>query len=104
MAARDFATFGEIVEHEAMEVHAIMMSGQPSAFYMQPDTVRLIHSLRAFREETGVPVYFTLDAGPNLHVLCSVHVHVATDKSIHAIARNRSARRSEETPALRLCR
>lgn len=70
LAARDFPTFGEIVEHEAMEVQAIMMSGRPSAFYMQPDTVRLIHALRAFRQESGVPVYFTLDAGPNLHVLC----------------------------------
>ncbi|MEE2828300.1 MAG: diphosphomevalonate decarboxylase [Myxococcota bacterium] len=70
LVARDFPTFGEIVEHEAMEVQAIMMSGRPSALYMQGDTVRLIHALRAFRDEAGVPVYFTLDAGPNLHVLC----------------------------------
>ena len=73
LASRDFATFGELVEHEAMEVQAIMMSGRPSAFYMEPDTVRLIHALRSFREEGGVPVYFTLDAGPNLHVLCEGH-------------------------------
>lgn len=70
LAARDFVTFGEIVEHEAMEVQAIMMSGRPSALYMQPETIGLIHALRAFRESSGLPVYFTLDAGPNLHVLC----------------------------------
>ncbi len=69
LAARDFATFGELVEHEAMEVQAIMMSGRPSALYLQPATVGLIHALRAWRDE-GLPVYFTLDAGPNLHVLC----------------------------------
>ena len=68
-AARDFATYGELVEHEAMEVQAIMMSGRPSALYLQPATVGLIHALRAWRDE-GLPVYFTLDAGPNLHVLC----------------------------------
>ena len=70
LAKRDFQTFGEIVEHEAMEVQAIMMSGQPSAFYMQPGTVALIHAVRSWREEGGLPVYFTLDAGPNMHVLC----------------------------------
>ena len=76
LASRDFVTFGEIVEHEAMEVQAIMMSGRPSALYMQPETVRLIHALRAFREGSGLPVYFTLDAGPNLHVLCEgKHAH-----------------------------
>ncbi len=69
LAARDFVTFGELVEHEAMEVQAIMMSGEPSALYLQPDTVRLVHAVRAWRDE-GLPVYFTLDAGPNLHVLC----------------------------------
>jgi diphosphomevalonate decarboxylase len=47
-----------------------MMSGRPSALYMEADTIRLIHALRAFRESSGVAVYFTLDAGPNLHVLC----------------------------------
>jgi diphosphomevalonate decarboxylase len=69
IAARDFTTFGEVVEHEAMEVQAIMMSGRPSALYLQPGTVALIHALRSWRQD-GLPVYFTLDAGPNLHVLC----------------------------------
>jgi len=70
LAQRDFATFGEIVELEAMEVQAIMMSGQPPALYLQPATVALIHGVRAWREEDAIPVYFTLDAGPNMHVLC----------------------------------
>lgn len=70
LARRDLATLGAIVEHEAMEVQAIMMSGEPSALYLQGETVRLIHLLRRWRDEDGVPVWFTLDAGPNLHVLC----------------------------------
>ena len=41
IASRDFEVFGELVEHEAMEVQAIMMSGQPSALYLQGQTVRL---------------------------------------------------------------
>ena len=70
LAQREFETFGEIVEHEAMEVQAIMMSGQPPALYMQPNTVALIHAVRSWREDDGLPVYFTLDAGPNMHILC----------------------------------
>lgn len=69
VTSRDFATFGEIVEQEAMEVHALAMSGRPGVLYLQPLTVALIHELRAWREG-GLPVCFTLDAGPNLHVLC----------------------------------
>ena len=70
LAQRDFVTFGELVEHEAMEMHAIMISGQPSALYLQPGTVALMHAVRSWREHDGLPVYFTLDAGPNMHVLC----------------------------------
>jgi len=70
LATRDFHTFGELVEHEALEVQAIMMSGRPSALYMQPETLQVIHGLRRWREEDGLPAYFTLDAGPNVHVLC----------------------------------
>jgi diphosphomevalonate decarboxylase len=70
LANRDWETLGEIVEHEALEVQGIMLSGQPAAIYFQPRTIELIHAIRAFRERDGLPVFFTLDAGPNVHVLC----------------------------------
>ncbi|MCO4768512.1 MAG: diphosphomevalonate decarboxylase [Deltaproteobacteria bacterium] len=69
VAARDLMTLGALVEQEALEMHAIMMSGQPAALYMQPGTLKLLHAIRAWRED-GLPVFFTLDAGPNVHVLC----------------------------------
>ncbi len=69
VVGRDFSTLGTLVEHEALEVQGIMMSGQPAALYMQPETVALLHRIRMWRAE-GLPVYFTLDAGPNVHVLC----------------------------------
>lgn len=86
LATRDVATFGEIVEHEAMEVQAIMMSGRPSALYLQPDTIRLIHHLRSWREDEGVPVWFTLDAGPNLHVLCEGDVAFGVRERLKGVA------------------
>ena len=36
---------------------------------MKPNTLRIINTLREFRQETGIPVCFTLDAGPNVHIL-----------------------------------
>jgi diphosphomevalonate decarboxylase len=86
LANRDMATFGALVEHEAMEVQAIMMSGEPSALYLQGSTISLIHHLRSWREDDGVPVWFTLDAGPNLHVLCEGRHAAEVKRRLVAVA------------------
>lgn len=65
----DLETFGKIVEDEALTLHALMMASNPSYILMRPNTLQMIELLRAYRAETNHPVYFTLDAGPNLHVL-----------------------------------
>jgi len=85
IASRDLATLGALVEHEALEMHAIMMSGQPAALYMQPGTMHLLHAIRAWREEEGLGVYFTLDAGPNVHVLCEGRDAPAVRRRIEAL-------------------
>jgi diphosphomevalonate decarboxylase len=61
--------FGQLLESEALTLHALMMSSQPSYTLIEPGTLSIIQRVRAFREETGHPVYFTLDAGPNIHLL-----------------------------------
>jgi diphosphomevalonate decarboxylase len=65
----DLEAFIEIAEAEALQLHALMMTSKPSFILMQPESLAAISALRAFRNETGIPVSFTLDAGPNLHVL-----------------------------------
>lgn len=69
LRARDFATFGEETEQEAIRMHAVTMTSQPSILYWSPETVRLLHAVRAWRA-AGLPAYFTIDAGANVHVLC----------------------------------
>jgi len=69
MKEGDMETFGEIVEAEAMTLHALMMCSSPSYVLMEPNTLNIISEIRSYRKETGVPVYFTLDAGPNIHML-----------------------------------
>lgn len=65
----DLDVFMQIVEEEALTLHALMMTSTPSYVLMKPNSLVLIEKIRAFRAETGLPVCFTLDAGPNLHVL-----------------------------------
>ena len=65
----DVKTFGEILEEEALMLHALMMTSHPSYILMKGGTLQVIESLRKFRHETSLPVYFTLDAGPNVHIL-----------------------------------
>ena len=65
---KDFETFSAIIEHEAMEMHGIMMSSTPSCLYPVGGTLDIIHALRGWRRE-GLPVCFTLDAGPNVHII-----------------------------------
>ncbi len=65
----DVEAFGQIAEDEALALHALMMCSQPPYLLLQPNTVAILHQVRAFRQETRLPVYFTLDAGPNVHLL-----------------------------------
>ena len=65
----DLDTFFNITESEALQLHALMMCSNPSFILMKPNTLNLINEIRQFREETKIPLCFTLDAGPNVHLL-----------------------------------
>ncbi len=68
IVARDFERLGEVAEHNAMSMHATMISSWPPIVYWQPESVAAMHAVWALRER-GIPVYFTMDAGPNVKVL-----------------------------------
>jgi diphosphomevalonate decarboxylase len=72
LAQGDFEKFADITESEAMVLHALMMTSTPSYFLFEPNTVHLVNRIREFRKETSVPACFTLDAGPNVHLLYPV--------------------------------
>lgn len=65
----DFATFTKISEHEALDLHAMMMTSTPSFILLAPESLAIIKRIRQFRLETNVLITFTIDAGPNIHVL-----------------------------------
>ena len=65
----DIEIFGDLVEKEALTLHALMMASTPPYILMEPATLEVIRKIQKFRTEQKVPVYFTLDAGPNVHML-----------------------------------
>ncbi len=62
-------SFISIVESEALQLHAMMMSGETPFILIKPGTVAIIKEIWRFRRESNIPVCFTLDAGPNVHLL-----------------------------------
>ncbi|MAP55326.1 diphosphomevalonate decarboxylase [Altibacter sp.] len=65
----DLSEFIQIVESEALSLHAMMMTSRPYFILMKPNTLEIINRIWAFRKRSGTSVCFTLDAGANVHVL-----------------------------------
>ena len=65
----DWKAFAEVTENEALSLHALMFASQGGMMLWKGNTVEWIHYLRQQREQTGVPMAFTLDAGANIHLL-----------------------------------
>jgi diphosphomevalonate decarboxylase len=66
---RDFNTFASIVELDSDMMHAVMMTSTPALHYWKPASLEVMDCVREWRIE-GIPVCYTVDAGPNIHVLC----------------------------------
>ena len=69
MQTGDISEFIRIVELEALSLHSMMMISNPSFILIKPETIYIINKIREFRNDTDIPVCFTLDAGPNVHIL-----------------------------------
>lgn len=69
LGTKDFRAFGEIIEEEALNMHAVMMTSQPPLLYWEPTTLKIMQWVQAWRDR-GLECYFTLDAGPTVHVIC----------------------------------
>ncbi len=72
---RDFDALATVMELDSDLMHAVMMTSQPPLLYWQPATVAIFHAVRSWRAQ-GLPVAYTVDAGPNVHVICSGSVRV----------------------------
>ena len=78
---KNWETFGELVEEEAVDLHLIAMSSNPGIFYWNEGTVEVMREVRRWREE-GLMVYYTMDAGANVHVLCQAKDETEVNKRL----------------------
>jgi len=65
----DLDDFVCLVETEALTLHALMMTSVPNYILMLPQTLEMMQQIRVYRQQTGVKICFTLDAGANIHIL-----------------------------------
>jgi len=66
---RDLALLGEAMEADALSMHAVMMTSEPPLIYWEPATIAVIRKVMEIRAGGGPACYFTIDAGPNVHVI-----------------------------------
>lgn len=65
---KDFTRFGELIEAEALELHAIMITQSPPLIYLLPNTILLFKLVHFWRKE-GLEVYFTVNTGQDVHLI-----------------------------------
>jgi diphosphomevalonate decarboxylase len=65
----DFDSFASIVELDSDMMHSVMMTSTPALHYWKPASIDVMNQVRAMRVE-GIPACYTVDAGPNVHVIC----------------------------------
>ncbi|MCH7662531.1 MAG: diphosphomevalonate decarboxylase [Chloroflexi bacterium] len=84
LLTKDFSTFAQIVQLDCNLMHAVMMTSQPPLLYWQPATLAVIQAVQAWRAD-GIDVCYTIDAGPNVHVLCLDHSRDDIERRLNEI-------------------
>lgn len=82
---RDFMSFAEVVERDSNLMHAIMITSKPPLFYWLPGSLQVMESVRSWRAE-GVSVCYTMDAGPNVHCICTQEHAVEVERRLRQMA------------------
>ena len=70
-AIRDdnYQKIAEISEHEAFSLHALLITSSTGVLLLKPNTLHIVEEIKRFRASTGLDLFFTIDAGPNVHLI-----------------------------------
>jgi diphosphomevalonate decarboxylase len=71
--ARDLARVGQAMEHSTLSMHACAMAAAPTVIYFRPATLAVLERVRTLRDDDGISVWATADAGPHIKALCHAH-------------------------------
>jgi diphosphomevalonate decarboxylase len=81
----DFDAFASVVELDSDMMHAVMMTSTPALQYWKPASLEVMKQVRAWRAQ-GIPACYTVDAGPNVHVICPESEAKIVDKRLREIS------------------
>jgi diphosphomevalonate decarboxylase len=82
LQAGNIKEFINLVESEALTLHAMMLTSNPYFILMKPNTLEIIHKIWEYRAAKNSNICFTLDAGANVHVLYPENEKVAVHQFI----------------------
>jgi diphosphomevalonate decarboxylase len=85
IARRDLTLLGETMETDAVSMHVVCMTQNPPSFYWSAGTMAVIQAVRTWRAE-GLEAYFTIDAGPNVHVICAGSDRAEVQRRLEALS------------------
>lgn len=66
LKTKNFHLLGEVIEEDCLDMHHVMQTQNPPLYYWNDETKKIMKKIR----KREVPAYFTIDAGPNVHVIC----------------------------------
>jgi diphosphomevalonate decarboxylase len=82
--ARDFAALADVAEHSCAKMHALALSARPPLLYWLPSTVGALQAVGTLRRD-GVPVFATMDAGPQVKAVCLPEAEQAVAQSLRSV-------------------
>jgi diphosphomevalonate decarboxylase len=79
---RDLIRLGAVAEHNCLKMHSVMWGSRPPMIYWNSATIACMQTVRDLQSQ-GVPVFFTIDAGPQLKAICSPqHAELVRDAMV----------------------
>lgn len=81
---KNFKSFAQIVEQDSNLMHSVMMTSNPPLFYLEPESINIMNHVTRWRER-GLEVCYTVDAGPNVHCLCTSDDSIEVERRLRSI-------------------
>ena len=81
---KDFTALAEIIELDSNMMHAVMMTSRPALLYWDACSLDIMKAVKEWRQQ-GLPAAYTLDAGPNVHVICEASAQEIITRRLRAI-------------------
>ncbi len=81
---KDFQTLAQIVEQDSNLMHSVMMTSDPPLHYLEPESISIMKHVTRWRED-GLAVCYTIDAGPNVHCICSFEDSHEVERQLRSI-------------------